>query len=121
MAISNTEPKNTNGGPLYPINSWTSIAYLLVFPLLINKSPVGALACFLIGIISFMWWCWQDLLINKIDLGLITFLFLWVILNELKVDHFNQLIILFLCIFSVLKFGLNNKLKFHTMSLVLSA
>ena len=91
MYYNNGEKMNMDLGPMYPFNTWTSIGYLVVAPLVIKNSFVGGLASILLGVISILWWYYQNKYIQRVDLGVVTFFFLWPILHLYNVKYEYQL------------------------------
>lgn len=91
MYYNNGEQLNTDKGPMYPFNTWTSIGYLVTAPLVIKNSFVGGLASILLGIMSILWWYYQNKYIQVVDLGVVTFFFLWPILHLYNVSVQYQL------------------------------
>lgn len=99
----NSEPVSIKEyGPLYPINTWTSLIYIIIAPFIFNKCKFTSFVSICMGIVSFLWWYSQNNYIQLLDLSLITYLFIWpyLFINNISYRiNFSILIIIISCIF----------------------
>ena len=95
------EKKKFNSVCQYPLNAYSSFIYNFLGIYLYNVHPIMSFSLYILGLVSFFWWSYQQYTIQCIDLGLITYLYSWGLINYFELNFITELFILHLCILSI--------------------
>lgn len=104
----------------FPLNAYSSFVYNFVGFYFYNIFPIISFSLFILGIVSFFWWSYQRYKIQCIDLGIITYLYGWCLINYLELNSFQEFVILHSCILSIFVFNKVYLKSLHILLIFLS-